>query len=157
MYSRKSAPKNENLSKMYLASGLPRCKWVCSSEPIWRHMSNITQVAVQYGWLRSYNSSMARVCKCITNNNGVSLKNTLLCRTTSRHRFKYHFDSLTAKPKPPLLIRKHHFRTSNEGTLSCLIESLLYYCIKSAERLLRPWSSHLRKRQSKFSNRHDLY
>ncbi len=41
-------------------------------------------------------------------------------------------DSLTAEPKPPLLIKKRHFRDSNEGMLSCLIKSLLYYCIKSS-------------------------
>ncbi len=41
-------------------------------------------------------------------------------------------DSLTAEPKPPLLIKKRHFRNSNEGMLSCLIKSLLYYCIKSS-------------------------
>ncbi len=40
--------------------------------------------------------------------------------------------SLTAEPKPPLIILKHHFKTSNKGTLSCFIESVLYYCIKSS-------------------------
>ncbi len=39
---------------------------------------------------------------------------------------------LTAEPKPLLLIRKRHFRTSNEETSSCFIENLLYYCIKSS-------------------------
>ncbi len=84
--------------------------------------------------LHLYICSMAWVCKYIRNNNGVSLKNTLLCRTTSfRHGFKYQVDSLTAEPKSPLLNPKHHFRTSNEGTLSCFIDNLLYYnlCIKS--------------------------
>jgi len=80
--------------------------------------------------LRFYNSSMARVRKSFRNNNGVFLK-ALLCRTTFfRHGFKYKVDSLTAEPKPPLLIPKRLFRNSNEGTLSCFIENFLYYCRK---------------------------
>ncbi len=53
--------------------------------------------------------------------------NPLLCRTISiQHGFKSQFDSLTSEPKPPLLIRKRHLKTNNEGTLSC---SLKTYCI----------------------------
>ncbi len=115
-------------------------------------MSNITQVAVQYGWISArlwfgrignrsmlrytaishgyecvsllclYNSSMTQVCKYIRNNNGVSLK--ALFSTSFCHGLKSQVDSLTAEPKLPFLIRKHHFRTSNEGTLSWFIKSL---------------------------------
>ncbi len=73
--------------------------------------------------------------KCVNkkrDNNRVSLK-TFFCATTSfHHRFKSQFDSSTAEPKPSLLIPKRHFKTSNKGTLSCFIKSLLYYCIKSS-------------------------
>ncbi len=40
------------------------------------------------------------------------------------HGLKSQFDSLTAEPKPPIIIQKRHFRTSYEGTLSCFIESI---------------------------------
>ncbi len=83
--------------------------------------------AISHGYecvslLRLYNSSMTQVCKYIRNNNGVSLK--ALFSTSFRNGLKSQVDILTAEPKLPFLIRKHHFRTSNEGTLSCFIKSL---------------------------------
>ncbi len=67
--------------------------------------------------------------------NSVIFKNSLFCKLLSV--------SLTVGPKPTLLIRKLDFRTSNEGTLSCLIESLLFYSIKSIIRVVwdRDWLS----------------
>ncbi len=77
-----------------------------------------------------YNSLTAQVCKYI---NEITTE-CLLCRTTSfRHRFKSKVDSWTAEH----INIKHHFITSNEGTLSCFIKSVLYYCIKSRYDVLR--------------------
>ncbi len=95
-------------------------------------MQPITQLRVRY----CFYTTVWRH-KCVNkkrDNKGVSLK-TPLCGTTSfRHRFKSQLDSFIAEPEPgpTFLIWKRHFRTSNEGTLSRFIESLLYYCIKSS-------------------------
>lgn len=53
----------------------------------------------------------------------------LVCGTTSfRHGFISQVESLTDEPKLPILIRKHHLRTSNGGMWSCFIEvkSIMY-------------------------------
>ncbi len=80
--------------------------------------------------LRLYNSSTIRVCKYIQNNNRVSLK-ALFCAEILPSLTDSNL-SLTVEPKPPLIILKHHFKTSNKGTLSCFLQSVLYYCIKSS-------------------------
>lgn len=71
-----------------------------------------------------------RVWYCIihlkNNNNGLSLKNLF------PQGFKCQFDSFKIGPKPPFLILKHHFRSSDAGMLSCFIEA--YWIIKSHER-----------------------
>ncbi len=105
---------------------------------VWRVKLKKIRVAVWYGcisawlWYRYYSCDIAFTQQF--NSTSVQIhsvfKSPLLCRTTSfRHGLKSYVDRLTAEP--PLLILKHHVRTSNEGTLSCFIKSLLYYCIKS--------------------------
>lgn len=77
---------------------------------IW--LSNITQVAVQYGscWYRAishgyeYDIALQQFeCKKIKKQQNV-FKNSLLCGTTSCYRFKSKVDSLTVEPEPLLLI-----------------------------------------------------
>ncbi len=69
-----------------------------------------------------YNSLTAQMCK-------VNKKQPV---------FKKNILRLTNEPNPLLLIGKRHFRTSNEGTLSCFIKSLLYY---AEQRIMREIST----------------
>lgn len=78
-------------------------------------------ISHRYSWYCVHTTD--RRHKCVNKYETIMecLKKHFVCETTSlRHGLK-----------SPLLIRKHYFRTRNEGTLSCFFEILLYYCIKS--------------------------